>query len=170
MRASIARCGRCGQPRGLIHECTARRKGPAWQLGLTFSCGTCGKTYKGSPFGHECAISSDYRKRLAARKRQEKAEERRRKRKRASALRRSRARVRRRNAAEKRKQAARDQQKAPRPASHDRDRHDYQACADLDCPRHPCKVFRQGVAIGIARGESAGFANGYAAAMTERTG
>jgi hypothetical protein len=166
MRASLLSCGRCGRPRGLVHECGGRRKGPAFRLGLAFTCGTCGKSYTGSPLGHECAIPSDFRRRLAAQRRSEKAEKRRRKRKAATARRRARAKARRQEAAERRKQAekqAREQEgQAPRPRSNDRERHDYQACADPDCSRYPCRVYREGRDNGRSEGRPEGYAAGYA--------
>ena len=45
--------------------------------------------------------------------------------------------------------------------------HDYRDCQDPDCPRFPCRVYKEGQSAGYWRGymdgESAGFAAGYAA-------
>ena len=45
--------------------------------------------------------------------------------------------------------------------------HDYRDCPDPDCPRFPCRVYKEGAQAGYWRGymdgESAGFAAGYAA-------
>ena len=45
--------------------------------------------------------------------------------------------------------------------------HHYADCMDPDCPRFPCRVYKEGVQAGYWRGymdgESAGFAAGYAA-------
>jgi hypothetical protein len=172
-RVSLLSCGRCGKPRGLVHQCTGRKKGPAFRIGPAFTCGTCGKSH-GNPLTHQCTMSSDFRRRKATQKRREKAEERRRKRKAATARRRAKAKARREEAARRRKQAAkeaRDQAKrASRPASHDRTRHDYQACADLDCSRHPCRVYREGKDAGRPEGHSVGYAEGYADGMTAAMG
>ena len=41
--------------------------------------------------------------------------------------------------------------------------HDYQLCSDRDCPRFPCRVFREGREAGYHDGYDAGFADGYGA-------
>jgi len=41
------------------------------------------------------------------------------------------------------------------------DDHDYRACGDEDCPRFPCRVYKEGVADGYWIGHAAGFAEGY---------
>lgn len=45
--------------------------------------------------------------------------------------------------------------------------HTYAECPDSDCPRFPCRVYREGrergQAEGFAAGQAAGFAEGYAA-------
>lgn len=53
-----------------------------------------------------------------------------------------------------------------------RDEHPhYSQCVDPDCPRFPCRVFKEGFKagyeIGKAAGESAGYAAGMAAGYTE---
>jgi hypothetical protein len=44
--------------------------------------------------------------------------------------------------------------------------HHYADCQDPDCPRFPCRVYKEGVQAGYWRGycdgEAAGFAAGYA--------
>lgn len=39
--------------------------------------------------------------------------------------------------------------------------HDYQTCDDPDCPRFPCRVYKEGRDRGYQDGESAGYAQGY---------
>lgn len=166
-RVSLLSCGRCGKPRGLVHECAGRGKGPAFRLGPSFTCGTCGKNH-GNPLTHQCAVKSDFRQRRAAQARREKAEERARKRKATAARRRTRAKARKAGAAERRKQPAREkreQDKEQKPRSNDRERHDYQACEDLDCSRYPCRVHREGKGAGQVEGYAEGYSEGYAAGM-----
>jgi hypothetical protein len=40
--------------------------------------------------------------------------------------------------------------------------HDYQVCADPDCPRFACRVYKDGYAAGHADGSAAGYGEGYA--------
>jgi hypothetical protein len=58
------------------------------------------------------------------------------------------------------------------------DRHDYRECfhdnqpdrgslAPQECPRFPCRVFREGYALGYAAGHAAGYAAGHAAGYAE---
>lgn len=171
-RVSLLSCGRCGKPRGLRHACTGRRKASAWKPGLTFTCGTCGKSH-GNPLTHRCEVPSDFRKRKAAEARKRKAGERARKRKAAAARRRARAKARKAEAAERRRQAAREkraQGKAQKPRSNDQDRHDYQSCPDLDCGRYPCRVYREGKGAGQAEGHSEGYVEGYAEGVQSAMG
>jgi hypothetical protein len=61
-------CGRCGKPRGLIHECVSnsrRRQTITPQLSFG-TCPRCRKPYGGNPLAHVCAPKSDFRKRKAA--------------------------------------------------------------------------------------------------------
>jgi hypothetical protein len=164
-RVSLLSCGRCGKPRGLRHVCTGRRKASAWKPGLVFTCGTCGQRHR-NPLTHQCVVKSDFRKRLAAQSRREKTQARRRKRRAAAARRKARARERKAEAAARRKQAAREKREREKaqhkPASHDPTRHPYQACADLDCGRYPCRVYREGKDAGRPEGHSGGYAEGYA--------
>lgn len=43
--------------------------------------------------------------------------------------------------------------------------HEYQLCDDPDCPRFPCRVFKEGYAagwqLGYVEGEATGYAQGY---------
>ena len=39
--------------------------------------------------------------------------------------------------------------------------HDYQVCYDPDCPRYPCKVYKEGYAAGCADGRATGYSEGY---------
>jgi hypothetical protein len=49
--------------------------------------------------------------------------------------------------------------------------HDYQTCRDPDCPRFPCRVYKEGYAeghsVGYAEGYADGFADGYTAAQRD---
>ena len=45
--------------------------------------------------------------------------------------------------------------------------HDYQTCEDPDCPRFPCRVYKDGYERGHGDGEAAGFAAGYAAGAAD---
>lgn len=40
--------------------------------------------------------------------------------------------------------------------------HDYTACDDDDCPRFPCKLYKEGRGDGVEIGRQLGFAEGYA--------
>ncbi len=40
--------------------------------------------------------------------------------------------------------------------------HDYTRCDDTDCPRFPCRVYREGWRDGWDRGHAEGEAEGYA--------
>ena len=40
--------------------------------------------------------------------------------------------------------------------------HEYQTCDDEDCPRFPCRVYREGFANGRAVGYAEGYGTGYA--------
>jgi hypothetical protein len=61
-------CGRCGKPRGLVHECVSNsRRRQTVKPKLSFgTCPKCRKPYGGNPVGHVCAPKSDFRKRKAA--------------------------------------------------------------------------------------------------------
>jgi hypothetical protein len=52
--------------------------------------------------------------------------------------------------------------------------HDYQTCRDPDCPRYPCKVYKEGFdagqAAGYASGYGDGFADGYSAGSSDTAG
>jgi hypothetical protein len=39
--------------------------------------------------------------------------------------------------------------------------HEYALCQDEDCPRFPCRVFKEGYAAGYRAGHAAGYAEGY---------
>jgi hypothetical protein len=42
------------------------------------------------------------------------------------------------------------------------DHPDYRECTDQDCPRFPCRVYREGYADGYGDGQAAGYAAGAA--------
>jgi hypothetical protein len=49
--------------------------------------------------------------------------------------------------------------------------HEYTACDDEDCPRYPCRIYREGYADGYGDGNAAGYAagsaDGYAAGAAD---
>ena len=45
--------------------------------------------------------------------------------------------------------------------------HDYQLCRDPDCPKFPCRVFKEGHGAGFQAGFDAGFGDGYAEAAAD---
>jgi hypothetical protein len=141
---SLITCGRCGKRRGLVHECTSSRKGPAfrWKPGVTATCPKCRKRL-GNPLTHVCVIRTDFRKRKAAAERRAKAARkaaRTRERRQAAAARRREAAARRRAAARARKAAAKARPKRPRPPAHD-----YRTCNDPECEKYGCLAYRQGL-------------------------
>ena len=48
--------------------------------------------------------------------------------------------------------------------------HDYRSCRDQDCPRFPCRVYREGYEHGYADGFADGQGAGYAAGYSEGYG
>ena len=67
-------CGRCGKPRGLMHECVSNsRRKQTLKPKVTF--GTCPKCRKpqGNPLTHVCAPKSDFKRRKAAHDKAERA-------------------------------------------------------------------------------------------------
>lgn len=66
-------CGRCGRPRGLVHDCVSgSRRKPAIKPALSYgTCPRCRKPYGANPLGHLCAPRSDFRKRKRAAERQQ---------------------------------------------------------------------------------------------------
>lgn len=71
-RATLFRCGRCGKPRGLVHECTGPARRKAWKLkpAGTFTCPSCGKAVT-NPITHVCRPKSDFRRRKREHERQQ---------------------------------------------------------------------------------------------------
>lgn len=45
--------------------------------------------------------------------------------------------------------------------------HEYQLCSDPDCPRFPCRVYREGYVAGHADGSASGEAIGYARGVSD---
>ena len=45
--------------------------------------------------------------------------------------------------------------------------HQYQLCNDDDCPRFPCRVYKEGYARGYQDGVITGYAAGYADGFSE---
>ena len=39
--------------------------------------------------------------------------------------------------------------------------HDYRMCGDEDCPRFPCRVYKEGYARGYLDGSISGYAQGF---------
>lgn len=60
-------CGRCGKPRGLLHECRSNSTRKA-TIKLRAGFGTCPKCKKpqGNPLTHTCHTRSDFKARKAA--------------------------------------------------------------------------------------------------------
>lgn len=146
MGLTLFRCGRCGKryANPLAHTCITRldRKRPPGKTHIkpraSLKCGRCGKPYA-NPFTHTCAVKTDFRKRQAAEA--------------------------------KRKRAAARGGGGSRQGSGQT--HDYRECfyhsqgdrhrAAEDCPRFPCRLYREGHEHGYADGHQAGYAEGYAA-------
>jgi flagellar biosynthesis/type III secretory pathway protein FliH len=49
----------------------------------------------------------------------------------------------------------------------ERTQHRYQTCADEDCQRYACRIWREGVREGYQLGAAAGYAQGHAAGYSE---
>jgi hypothetical protein len=67
----------------------------------------------------------------------------------------------------KRKSKAAKAEKAAARKKRQAEKHDYQACADQDCPRPLCVAFRTGSREGYQRGFDDGFSAGFASGFTE---
>jgi hypothetical protein len=76
-------CGRCGKPRGLIHECVSNStRSQSVKPKLSFgNCPKCHKPYGGNPLGHTCAPSSDFKSRKRKHEKQQRDAARKKKRK-----------------------------------------------------------------------------------------
>jgi hypothetical protein len=169
------------------------------------TCGTCGKPYA-SPLTHTCTVKTDFRQRKAAQARQVKREKAAKARRQKAALARqrkrdaaARARQRKREAAARARQRKRDAAKARQQAgpavkppggggTRQREAHDYRECfqasqpergrAAQDCPRFPCRVYREGYqhgyaagyGVGYAAGRAEGYAQGYAEGLASCPG
>ena len=143
------RCGRCGKPRGIRHDCitsaTSRRRTrrSRAQSPVQWICPVCRKP---RGISHTCAPRSDFRKRRRAAARKRATDEGRRKRKAVRdrrAARRKQAAADRRARERARKQAARPRTRPTRPRG---DSHEPGTCGDRDCPRYGCKAYFQGMA------------------------
>jgi hypothetical protein len=137
------RCGRCGKPRGIRHDCVTRfgrrTRRHKVQSPVTWECGTCGKPRS---LAHTCRQRTDFK----ARRRKQATEARRRKRQQVrarQAARRRQAAAERRARERARKAAAR--RRRPRPARPQGDRHEPGTCGDRDCPKFGCQAYWQGV-------------------------
>lgn len=178
-KLTTLRCGTCGKRYNnpATHVCRTRldRKRKPGKTSvkpkLTFTCKTCGKTTS-NPLSHTCRVTTDFRRRKATHTHRQKA-----------------ASNRRRNAA--RRKAARKTATPAKPAApkstpvvpsfdggssqSGSSNHDYRQCfqksagtrwsAPEDCPRYPCRVYREGhdngLEIGRQLGQSAGYSDGY---------
>ena len=49
------------------------------------------------------------------------------------------------------------------PALRSKTEHLYELCEDPDCPRFPCRVYKEGLEAGFRRGYDAGYADGFGA-------
>jgi hypothetical protein len=61
-------CGRCGKPRGLVHDCVSgSRRRQTVRPRLSFgTCSRCRRPYEGNPLAHVCSPRSDFTRRKAA--------------------------------------------------------------------------------------------------------
>jgi hypothetical protein len=154
----VARCGRCGKPRGLTHTCVTSmtRKSAPGRTRLapraTVTCGRCGKP---RGLAHTCTVRSDFKQRKAAEQRRQVAE---RKRKAAAGK------------AERRKAAAALRRGNTVPAARPRSgQHDFRACRDAHCQRFACltwkEAFREGYSNGYDKGYETGYDAGFAAGI-----
>jgi len=179
---SLVTCGRCGKPRGIRHVCvtkaTSRRRVTRTRFKPSVSLGKCSKCGRplGNPLTHTCRVRTDWKQRASAAERSRKAAAARQKQdawktawlarqKAAAARRRAAERARRRAWQDKQREKARSQRAAAskRAASrtHDRDRHEPQACGDDNCPRYGCRIWREAYYEGRRRGHDEGHAEGY---------
>jgi len=46
-------------------------------------------------------------------------------------------------------------------AARTRNDHLYEDCEDPDCPRFPCRVYKEGIEVGYRRGYDEGYGDGY---------
>lgn len=180
---SLVTCGRCGKPRGIRHTCvtkaTSRRRVTRTRFKPSVSLGKCPKCGKplGNPLTHVCRVRTDWRKRATAAERSRKAAAQRQEQDawKKAWLARQRAAAARRKAAERaRRKAWQDKQREKTQArrdaarkrstgqSHDRTRHEPQACGDESCPRYPCRIWREAFEAGRLVGYDEGFAKDYA--------
>jgi hypothetical protein len=133
-------CGRCGKPRGIIHECVPRGRRRRTRLkapGLAWTCATCRKQ---RGLVHTCAPKSDFKSRKKRHERRRKAERKAERKREAAQRKREAARRRKAAAAARRKEAKSARAGRPRPAPHD-----YRTCRDAECPKYGCVAFRAGI-------------------------
>ena len=55
-------------------------------------------------------------------------------------------------------------------AARTRNDHLYEDCEDPDCPRFPCRVYKEGIEVGYRRGYNKGYADGYTAGYADGFG
>jgi flagellar biosynthesis/type III secretory pathway protein FliH len=48
-----------------------------------------------------------------------------------------------------------------------RTQHEYALCQDEDCPRFPCRVYKEGWQAGYVTGRAVGYAEGYEAGYAD---
>lgn len=53
------------------------------------------------------------------------------------------------------------------PVARTKRRHEYALCRDEDCPRFPCRVYKEGYEAGYRAGHTAGYAEGYTEGFQE---
>ena len=174
VKIQVARCGRCGKPRGLTHTCvtsaTSKRKPGRTRLAprATVTCGTCGKP---RGLAHTCTVRTDFKQRKAAEARRQAADRKRAKRAEAAAKRKAAAQARRqkaaaaaaakrRAAADRKRKAAADRAERRKtatalrkgttvPASRTRSgQHDFRACTDAHCERPYCLIWKEALREG----------------------
>jgi hypothetical protein len=188
VKIQVARCGRCGKPRGLTHTCvtlaTSTRKPGRTRLAprATVTCRTCGKP---RGLAHTCTVRTDYGQRKAAEARRQAADRKRATRQQAAAKRKAAAQARRqkaaaaaakrRAAADRKRKAAADRAERRKaatalrkgntvPSSRPRSgQHDFRACRDTHCERFACLTWKEALREGYDNGYDKGYETGYQA-------
>jgi len=187
VKIQVARCGRCGKPRGLTHTCvtSATRKTKPGRTRLApraaVTCGTCGKP---RGLAHTCTVRTDFKqrkageaRRLAADRKRAKRAETAAKRKAAAQAKRARAAAaaaaKRRAAADRKRKAAADRAERRKratalrtgntvPASRTRSgQHEFRTCTDAHCERPYCLIWKEALREGQDAGYESGYEKGY---------
>lgn len=185
-KLTMLRCGTCGQryTNPARHTCRTRldRKRRSGKTRIkpkvSFTCRTCGKATS-NPLTHSCQVRTDFKRRKARQERLTKAAAGRRK----AAARRKAVRKTTRPAASTRSSTPKPTTPTPVVPRFDSGssgseaaNHDYRECfqksagsrfsAPQDCPRYPCRIYREGHTNGLEVGRQLGHAAGYGEGYT----